>query len=53
VPVITGADTGDGKPLNVRRTVREYEKAGVAAIHLEDQMWPKDGASCEKIVSRL
>jgi 2-methylisocitrate lyase-like PEP mutase family enzyme len=41
VPVIADADTGYGNPLNVRRTVREYEKAGVAAIHIEDQVWPK------------
>jgi 2,3-dimethylmalate lyase len=41
VPVIADADTGYGNPLNVRRTVREYEKAGVAAIHIEDQFWPK------------
>lgn len=41
VPVIADADTGYGNPLNVRRTVREYEQAGVAAIHIEDQVWPK------------
>jgi len=41
VPVIADADTGYGNPMNVVRTVREYEKAGVAAIHLEDQVWPK------------
>jgi len=41
VPVIADADTGYGNPLNVQRTVREYEKAGVAAIHIEDQVWPK------------
>jgi 2,3-dimethylmalate lyase len=41
VPVISDADTGYGNPLNVRRTIREYEKAGVAAIHIEDQVWPK------------
>jgi 2,3-dimethylmalate lyase len=41
VPVIADADTGYGNPLNVRRTVREYEKAGMAAIHVEDQVWPK------------
>src|SRR5204863_9613179 len=35
------ADTGYGNPINVRRTVREYERAGVAAIHIEDQVWPK------------
>ena len=35
VPVIADADTGYGNALNVIRTVREYEAAGVAAIHLE------------------
>jgi len=34
-------DTGYGNALNVIRTVREYERAGVAAIHLEDQVLPK------------
>lgn len=41
VPVIADADTGYGNAINVQRTVREYEDAGVAAIHLEDQVWPK------------
>jgi 2,3-dimethylmalate lyase len=41
VPVICDADTGYGNPLNVRRTVREYEDAGVAALHIEDQVFPK------------
>src|SRR6516225_7511551 len=41
VPVIADADTGYGNPINVIRTVREYEAAGVAAIHLEDQAMPK------------
>jgi carboxyvinyl-carboxyphosphonate phosphorylmutase len=41
VPVIADADTGYGNPLNVIRTVHEYEAAGVAAIHLEDQAMPK------------
>jgi 2,3-dimethylmalate lyase len=41
LPVIADADTGYGGPLNVRRTVQAYERAGVAAIHLEDQQWPK------------
>ncbi len=41
VPVIADADTGFGNALNVQRTVREYERAGVAAIHLEDQVFPK------------
>lgn len=41
VPVIADADTGFGNAINVRRTVREYEKAGVAVIQLEDQVMPK------------
>jgi 2-methylisocitrate lyase-like PEP mutase family enzyme len=41
IPVIADADTGYGNSLNVIRTVREYEAAGVAAIHLEDQVTPK------------
>src|ERR1700745_80624 len=41
VPVICDADTGYGNPINVLRTVREYEDAGAAALHIEDQVWPK------------
>lgn len=41
VPLIADADTGYGGALNVYRTVQEYEKAGVAALHLEDQAFPK------------
>ena len=41
IPVIADGDTGFGNALNVQRTVREYERAGVAAIHLEDQQFPK------------
>ena len=41
VPVLADADTGYGNPINVRRTVQEYEKAGVAGIHIEDQVHPK------------
>src|SRR5437763_10702972 len=41
LPVVADADTGFGNQLNVQRTVREYERAGVAAIHLEDQEFPK------------
>tara|TARA_B100000315_G_scaffold138178_1_gene127188 strand:+ start:461 stop:1315 length:855 start_codon:yes stop_codon:yes gene_type:complete len=41
IPVICDADTGYGNPLNVRRTVGEYEMAGVAGIHIEDQLFPK------------
>lgn len=41
VPLLADADTGYGAPINVIRTVREYEDAGVAAIQLEDQAFPK------------
>src|SRR3546814_4880150 len=41
LPLIADADTGSGGPLNVQRTVRMYERAGVAALHIEDQHWPK------------
>lgn len=41
IPVIADMDTGYGNALNVVRSVREYEKAGVAAFHLEDQVSPK------------
>ena len=41
VPIIADADTGYGSPINVVRTVIEYEHAGVAAIQLEDQVFPK------------
>ena len=41
IPLVADADTGYGNPMNVRRTIREYERAGVAGLHLEDQAWPK------------
>ncbi len=41
VPLIADADTGYGSPINVVHTVIEYERAGVAAIQLEDQVFPK------------
>ena len=41
LPLVADADTGYGNALNVVRTVREYEKAGVAGLHLEDQVAPK------------
>jgi 2-methylisocitrate lyase-like PEP mutase family enzyme len=41
IPVIADADTGYGNPISVIRTVREFERAGVAAIHIEDQVMPK------------
>lgn len=41
IPVVADVDAGFGSPLNVGRCVSEFERAGVAAIHLEDQLLPK------------
>jgi len=41
IPLIADADTGYGSVLQVRRTVQQYEAAGVAALHIEDQVAPK------------
>ena len=41
IPLICDADTGYGNAVNVKRTVEEFEAAGVAAIHMEDQVAPK------------
>ncbi|GAA4571778.1 isocitrate lyase/PEP mutase family protein [Planotetraspora kaengkrachanensis] len=41
LPLIADGDTGYGNPLNVRRAVRAYEKAGAAGMHIEDQTFPK------------
>jgi 2-methylisocitrate lyase-like PEP mutase family enzyme len=41
IPLIADADTGYGNALSVRRTVQAYEAAGVAALHIEDQVAPK------------
>jgi 2-methylisocitrate lyase-like PEP mutase family enzyme len=40
-PVVADADTGYGNPINVIRTVQDYERAGVAGLHIEDQVMPK------------
>ena len=61
VPVIADADTGYGNPINVVRTVHEYERAGVAAIHIEDHLAPKkcghmEGKQlipCEEMVQKV
>ena len=61
VPVIADADTGFGGPANVARTVHLFEQAGVAAIHIEDQTFPKrcghlqgkDVASVEDFMQRI
>jgi 2,3-dimethylmalate lyase len=41
IPVIADADTGYGNHLNVMRTIEEYERAGIAAVQIEDQVSPK------------
>ncbi len=41
LPLIADADTGYGNPMNVARTIRAYERAGVSACHIEDQQMPK------------
>ncbi len=41
IPLMVDACTGFGDPLHVMRTVREFERAGAAAIHIEDQVFPK------------
>ena len=41
IPVIADADTGYGNALNTQRAVREFERLGVAGLHLEDQVFPK------------
>ena len=41
IPVIADADTGYGNALNAQRAVREFERLGVAGLHLEDQLFPK------------
>jgi 2,3-dimethylmalate lyase len=40
-PVVADADTGYGNPINVIRTVQDYERAGAAGLHIEDQVMPK------------
>ncbi len=61
IPVIADADTGFGNALNTQRTVQEFERAGAAAVQLEDQTMPKrcghlDGKGvvpCTEMVSKL
>ena len=53
LPVIADAGAGYGEPSNVIRTVREFEDAGIAAIHIEDEVFPNDAArtGTEEMVS--
>lgn len=54
-PIVADGDTGYGNAMNVRRTVREFSRAGAAAILIEDQTWPKQCghyAGGRKVVSR-
>ena len=54
IPLIADADTGFGDVLNLRHTVRAYRRAGVAAIQLEDQAYPKRSGHLDgkRVVSR-
>ena len=54
IPVIVDIDTGYGNALNVQRTIRECEAAGAAAVHIEDQTWPKKCGHMEgkKLISQ-
>lgn len=61
LPLIADADTGFGEALNVERTVQQYELAGLAGLHLEDQVMPKRCGhlsgkklvSCDEMVSKV
>lgn len=48
LPVVADADTGYGNPINVIRTVQDYERAGVAGLHIEDQVLPKKCGHMER-----
>lgn len=41
IPILADGDTGYGSPMNVRRTVESFAKAGAAGVMIEDQTWPK------------
>ncbi len=41
IPIIADADTGFGNEVNVRRTIKEYQRIGISACHIEDQEFPK------------
>ena len=65
IPIISDADTGFGGPENAARTVRDFERAGLSGLHLEDQEFPKRcghltgkrlvpaGEFCEKIAAAV
>lgn len=53
IPVIGDADTGFGGVVNVVRTVEEYERAGLAAMHIEDQLTPKRPPSAESQLTTI
>jgi methylisocitrate lyase len=61
IPLVADVDTGYGNPLNTMRTVREFERAGVAGLQIEDQVSPKrcghfagkDVVPCEEMVLKL
>ncbi len=53
IPVIADCDTGYGGPNNVRHLVRKYECAGIAAISIEDKIFPKQNSLLENGVHQL
>ena len=48
IPIFADCDTGYGNPLNVYRTIQEFEEAGVGGLFIEDQIWPKRCGHFEK-----
>ena len=48
IPIFADCDTGYGNPLNVYRTIQEFEDAGVGGLFIEDQIWPKRCGHFEK-----
>lgn len=53
VPVMADGDTGYGSPMNVKRTVESFAKAGAAGIMIEDQTWPKRKETKTKLISKI
>ena len=53
VPVIADTDTGYGNAINIMRTVREFENAGVSGMIFEDQLSPKKCAACANRIELL
>lgn len=50
IPIVADIDTGYGNPINVMRTVREFEAVGVSAVIMEDQVSPKRCPACTDVI---